>query len=248
MAALCRRNRSDGIALFDRPCSGVGDKHMIRFAQRLCVLAVSTVCYISPVFADSTYMGIQPGLSTRDKAEDVLGQPVATTDQRSFEYIVAGVSGKIIVEYRADGVVDRIERRFARPVTRPAMIRSLSLPDEPEEKGKTKEGKFVEYFGGIRTLALIYRGVDAASGVIAVGYYSMEIYDAALGQARNPRVQFDPAACRDVFNWSQTERDAAKRSKNLGRFQAVLEIAVLAQRGECDKARPMADDYKARYR
>ncbi|MBK9215927.1 MAG: hypothetical protein IPM59_10070 [Chloracidobacterium sp.] len=221
---------------------------MGRSANRLTMLAVVILAQLTAVFADSTYMGIQPGLSTREKAEKVLGQPVATTDQRSFEYSVAGVSGKIIVEYRSDGIVDRIERRFARAVTRSAMIRSLSLPEEPEEKGKTREGKFVEYFGGIKTLALIYRGQEPASGVIAVGYYSLEVYDAALGQARNPKVQFDPSACRDVYTWAQTERDAAKRSKNLGRFQSILEIAVLAQRGECGKARPMADDYKTRYR
>lgn len=221
---------------------------MIRFAQTSSVLAVLLVGQAIAVFADSTYMGIQPGLSTRDQAEGIFGSPVATTDQRVFEYSVDGVSGQIFVEYRSDGVVDRIERRFARAVTRSAMVRSLSLSDEAEEKGKTKDGKLVEYFGGIRTLALIYKGAEPTSGVIAVGYYSIEVYDAALGQARNPKVQFDPAACRDVFNWAKAERDAAKRSKNVGRFQSILEIAVVAQRGECDKARPMADDYKNRYR
>jgi hypothetical protein len=220
---------------------------MTGFRKASFILALVLAAGLS-AFADSTYMGVQPGLSTRADAEAVFGSPVSTTDQRLFEYKIEGVSGKVLVEYRPDGVVERIERWFARPVTRSAMMRSLSLPDEPDEKGKTRDGRLIEYFGGIKTLALIYKGAEPATGVAAIGYYSMELYDKSLEKARNPTVQFDPNECRDVFTWAQAERDAAKRSKNVGRFQTILEIAILAQRGDCEKARRLAGDYKTRYR
>lgn len=198
----------------------------------------------SPCLAVSTYMGIQPGKSTRSDVEGKLGRPAQGVSESMYEYAVPGGSGKIIVEYRNDQVVDRLERRFVRPVSRSALIRSLELPAEAEESGKTKDGKLVEYFGDILTMALIYAGEDAKSGVQSVGYYSMELYSRSLDTARNPQVQFDPTACTDLYIWSQTEREAAKKSKNVGRYQAILEIGILSQRGECQKARVLTATYK----
>jgi hypothetical protein len=75
----------------------------------------------------------------------------------------------------------------------------------------------------------------------------MELYEHGLEKARNPTVQFDPAACRELFTWAQGERDAAKRAKNVGRHQAALEIQIMAQRGDCAKARDLTRQYKAAY-
>lgn len=203
----------------------------------------------SPCYGVSTYMGIQPGLSTRADVEKAFGQPTRSIEPTLFEYNLAGVSGKIFVELRAkDFVVDRIERHFAKPVSRAALIRSLNLPENPDEKGTSKEGKLIEYFGDIKTLAFTYASGDARSGIVSVGYYSMELFERSLDRARNPQVQFDPSACRDLYFWAQTERETAKRSKNVGRHQAVLEISILSQRGECEKARTLAESYKERYR
>lgn len=65
---------------------------------------------------------------------------------------------------------------------------------------------------------------------------------------KNPRVVIDTTGCRDVLAWAQTERDAARRSGNTARVQAALEILIAAQRGECDKARTLADAYRSRFR
>ena len=207
---------------------------------------LTIVC--APCFAVSTYMGLQPGLSTRADVEKAFGQPIRAVSETMFEYTLSSGGGKVFVEFRAkDFVVDRIERQFTKPISRAALVRSLNLPQEPEEKGKNKEDKLVEYFGDIKTLALTYASGETGSGVISLGYYSMELFESSLNKARNPQVQFDPSACRDIYFWSQTEREAAKRSKNAGRHQAILEISILSQRGECEKARALAAAYKARY-
>jgi len=201
-----------------------------------------------PAAAVSTYKGLQPGKSTRADVERTLGQPVRAVSATLFEYSLADGPGSILVEFRADAVVDRIERRFLKPVSRSALLRSLGLPETPEEKGTNREGKLVEYFGDVNTLALTFASGETRSGVMSVGYYSMELFERGLGKARNPVVQFDPAACRELYYWSQGERDAAKRAKNVGRHQEILEIQILAQRGECVKAQSLAAKYKESYR
>ena len=193
-------------------------------------------------------MGLQPGRSTRNEVEKIFGQPVRSLGTNMFEYALPKVSGKIYVEFRAkDFVVERIERHFQKPVSRAAIIRSLNLPESPEEKGTIKEGNLVEYFGDIKTLALTYASAESESGVISIGYYSMELFERSLERARNPVVQFDPASCRDLYYWAQGEQEAAKRSKNASRRQAILEISILSQRGECEKARSLAAAYKERF-
>lgn len=201
-----------------------------------------------PAAAVSTYKGLQPGKSTRADVERTLGQPVRALSATQFEYAVSDGPGSVLVEFRGNAVVDKIERRFTRPVSRAAMLRSLGLPETPEEQGTNREGKLVEYFGDVKTLALTCASGETRSGVMSVGYYSMELYEAGLGQARNPTVQFDPAACRDLYFWAQAERDVAKRAKNVVRHQAVLEIQINAQRGECTKAQGLVAKYKESYR
>ena len=89
--------------------------------------------------AISVYMGIQPGLSTQDDVNKILGQPIKAISAKVFEYKLPSSSGKIFIEYRADSlIVNRIERHFIKPVSRSAMIKSLNLPENAEEKGKTR--------------------------------------------------------------------------------------------------------------
>ncbi|MBS1811474.1 MAG: VWA domain-containing protein [Acidobacteria bacterium] len=64
----------------------------------------------------------------------------------------------------------------------------------------------------------------------------------------NPRAEYDPNACRDVYNWAVTERDAAKKSGNPARLQTLLEIQIAAQRGDCTKARQMQAQYRQQFR
>ncbi len=202
-----------------------------------------------PGFGVSTYMGLQPGLSNRVDAEKVFGNPVQSLSATLFEYKLPSGQGKIYIEYRSkDFVVDRIERKFLKPVSRAALIRSLNLPESAEEKRLNKEGKLEEYFGDVLTLSLNYASAQPDKGVISISYYSMQSFAGLLDKARNPQVQFDPSACRELYFWAQTERDVAKRSKNTVRHQAILEILILSQRGECEKANSLTVTYKERYK
>lgn len=65
---------------------------------------------------------------------------------------------------------------------------------------------------------------------------------------KNPRVIMDSSGCKDILSWAQTERDVARRSKDAGRIQAILDVLISSQRGECDKARSLSESYKGRYR
>ena len=199
--------------------------------------------------AISVYMGIQPGLSTQDEVNKILGQPIKAISATTFEYTLPSPTGKIFIDFRVDSpIVNRIERHFLKPISRSALIKSLNLPVNAEEKGKTKEGKLIEYFGGVKLLSLNYASGETSSGVISLIYHSMESFEDGMDKARNPQVQFDPLACRELYFWAQPERDIAKRSKNTGRHQAILEILILAQRGECEKAESLAISYKERYK
>jgi hypothetical protein len=64
---------------------------------------------------------------------------------------------------------------------------------------------------------------------------------------RNPRAQFDPAACQDIYVWAQTETEVARRSGNTARRQAILNVLVASQRGDCAPARQLADAYRRQY-
>jgi len=210
-------------------------------------IAMGLMCTTS--VAISVYMGIQPGLSTQDDVNKILGQPIKAISATTFEYTLPSSTGKIFIDFRADSpIVNRIERHFLKPISRSALIKSLNLPENAEEKGKTKEGKLIEYFGGVKLLSLNYASGETSSGVISLIYYSMEAFEGGMDKARNPQVQFDPSACRDLYFWAQTERDVAKRSKNVGRHQAILEISILSQRGECEKAQSLAASYKEKYK
>ncbi len=63
----------------------------------------------------------------------------------------------------------------------------------------------------------------------------------------NPRVVMDSSGCRDVLAWAQTEQDVAKRGRDVARRQAVLEVLIAAQRGECENARKLQASYKQRF-
>ena len=63
----------------------------------------------------------------------------------------------------------------------------------------------------------------------------------------NPRVVMDSSGCREVLSWAQAEQDVAKRGREVARRQAVLEVLIAAQRGECENARKLQAGYKQRF-
>ena len=63
----------------------------------------------------------------------------------------------------------------------------------------------------------------------------------------NPRVVMDSSGCREVLTWAQAEQDVARRGRDVARRQAVLEVLIAAQRGECEKAKSLQASYKQHF-
>jgi hypothetical protein len=332
----------------------------------------------APCLGVSTYLGLQPGQSTRDDVARVLGQPVRGVSATCFEYNPQAGTGKIYVEFRSGPlVVDRIDVHFLRPISRSAMVRSLNLSEKADAVQTNTEGQLMEYFGSIKSLVLTYTSEATSSGVSCLGYYSRELFERVIGQhrgsqlpgedgenstgrpftpqalahavkpadvsfnlsaqlagqvkqyfqmaldalnrndmpgalvsyqqafkiapqsaalnfnlslvhehqgqliaaidhamkyltiaphaadraevvarighlqeelRRNPRAQYNPADCHDLYLWAQTQNEAAKRSKDVERRQAILGILIAAQKGDCENARNLTATYKQRYR
>ena len=87
-----------------------------------------------------------------------------------------------------------------------------------------------------------------APGALDSSDVQNRIRDIEAELQKNPRVIMDSSGCRDVLAWAQSEREVAKRAKDAARLQGILEISIVSQRGECEKARSLAAGYKERYR
>ena len=224
------------------------------------------ICAAWPADAVSTLNGIEPGTSTRAQAEKVFGVPTAQVSNVRSAYAPPGGTSGIEIEYTAEHIVARIDLSFAPGLARDVVIRGNNLPAEADAR-ETKGSQLVEYFGGTRTFVITHAG-DSSSPVERVSYCSRQLFDgltAALNvspsapptpsaavELSNPNdkpsiVQFNPAACQDVYVWAQRENDVARRGRDAARRQAILEIMVTAQRGDCARARPLADAYKKTY-
>lgn len=64
---------------------------------------------------------------------------------------------------------------------------------------------------------------------------------------RNPRSQLDPASCREVYAWAQGQQEAARKSGKVTRRQAIIELLIAAQKGDCDNARKLQASYREKY-
>jgi Mg-chelatase subunit ChlD len=64
---------------------------------------------------------------------------------------------------------------------------------------------------------------------------------------KNPRTQLDPAGCREVYSWAQGQQDAARKSGNVTRRQAIIELLIAAQKGDCENARRLQASYREKY-
>jgi hypothetical protein len=218
--------------------------------------------------AVSVLLGIEPGKSTRADAEKVFGPSTGETTAGALAYAPRGGAAGIEIAYRANGIVERIELRFAPGRPKPAAARELALPERPDATAATPQSQLVEYYGGSRTLVVTHETMEPGSAVVGVGYYSRELFERvtagliAAGQQGSPSnavrlanpkdapviQQFNPGACSDVYFWAQNEHEAARKSRNAARRQAILEVMITAQRGDCATARAQADRYKETYR
>jgi hypothetical protein len=187
----------------------------------------------------TSYLEIVPGTSTTSDVERVLG-PARSVDGAIHEYAAQRGTGPIKVEFGGTpNVVDRIEVPFLKPVRRAALLSALSLP-EPVGRDDSK-GKLIEYFGSSVAVALAYAGADEASGIIGMEYFSRPVFERRFESvlAGEKKISYRPADCRDLYEWAGAQEKASR--KDAKRLATVLQLRILAQRGDCQRARPLAE-------
>jgi hypothetical protein len=224
------------------------------------------ICTGAAVFAVSALNGIEPGTSTRAAAEKVFGTPTRAVTATRFAYAATGGASGIEIEYTAAQAVDRIDLAFAPGLAREDAIRALNLPENAD--GSEKKGEhLVEYYGGSRTLVFTYAGANRSAPDVQLSYCSQTLFDTMTSaviktdSAAPPSaavkysnaddkpviVQFNPNGCQDIYYWAQREHDTARRARSAERRQAILEVMITAQKGDCRRAQELADAYKKAY-
>lgn len=229
-------------------------------------LAVAIICASVATHAVSVLNGIEPGVSTRATAEKVFGAPTRAVSATRFAYAAAGGASGIEIEYTAAQAVDRIDLAFAEGLAREDAIGALGLPVKADGS-ETKDGRLFEYYAGERTLVLTHAGSDSSSPISQVSYCSRAVFDAltaaviktdtaappsAAVQYSNAQdkpviIQFNPNGCQDIYQWAQREHDNARRGRNAVRRQAILDVMITAQKGDCRRAQELSEAYKKAY-
>ena len=224
-----------------------------------------------PCLALSTFRGIQPGVSTRAEAERVLGAASGQRGADEAEYALSDKSGTVVAKYQSgNNVVEELEYRLAAALPRAEMTSLLEIPaDAVSADANPQTTLFEEFFDGPHTLILVHVSASRGSAIGAIRYLSRAGYDRELArfqpqtpalppaqdqpQAPPPppseqRVRYDPAACKDIYDWARAEVEPANKSKNPDRRQAIIEIRINAQRGDCGSARSLTERYRSSFK
>jgi len=140
--------------------------------------------------AQTPFRGLKPGQHTRTDVERVLGQPVSQPSQTLIEYAANGGLKKIYVQYRPDSaVLEKVEVLIAQPMARDALMQQLNVKVEPVSTHVDSSGRLMEYFGPKECLVFSYETAENAGGVSRVGFYSQELFSAAIAVPNAETVQ-----------------------------------------------------------
>lgn len=147
--------------------------------QKLIVSAMFLLSLCGACLGQSRFQGITPATSTRDDVAKILGQPIRQINPAFFEYKPPAGVAKVEIEYGTVAntqVVRHIEVYFVRPISRPALIKTFSLPQQPELSVLDDKKRLVEYFGNPAFMGLTYVDSDKADGVAQAAYYGPVTY------------------------------------------------------------------------
>jgi hypothetical protein len=234
-------------------------------AGRAGWMALALLMTGTPLLAVTRWKAIEPGASTRDQVDNALGQPQRNISGMLYEYAPQQGTGRVLVEYRPTGVVHRVQVELVKPVSRGALVKQFQLEEFTPLKKAEPDGTMAEYFGSNASLVFFYVGTDESSGVARIGFYSGELFDQVTGPlmsslpappstATTPVTDatliietLNPAACQDIYVWADMEQPKARRSRNAGRRQLLLDILIASQKGDCARARTQAAAYKSAY-
>jgi hypothetical protein len=145
---------------------------------------------------------IQPGLSTKSDVDAAIGAPIKQDSATTFDYAPRQGAKSLKIEYRADGVVNRVQAEFAQPFGRDALRQALGLPDKSLGT-RVLQGVMAEYFGAPAYLIFVYSTADPSSGVHLLQYNSAEAFQK---EASGPTQSNSPPP-----SWLQPSPAPAKR-------------------------------------
>jgi len=160
----------------------------------LTILFLLLAC--TPSFAQSSFMGLTPGKSTRADVERVFGRPIQSVSKTLIEYKSPDNVGKLYVQYRDESPAARVERIELSCVipggsdNTPCWNRNLTVWDKYLTKDnfwdanrnirENAGSKDVLYFGPSRFMVLTMAGRNDTSGEeYRWGFYSKELYEEA---------------------------------------------------------------------
>lgn len=147
-------------------------------AVRICIVLVLLSSIAS---AQTAFLGVMPGKSSKADAARAFGAPVATISPTLFEYQARNTGQKLYIQYiEQSDVIDRVEVIFAEPAARQRLAVTLGLGQKADATKWDSKGKLEEYFGEPRLIVLVHESSELASPIIRVGYYSAELFAAAL--------------------------------------------------------------------
>jgi hypothetical protein len=155
--------------------------------MKLAILTFVTVALASlGCLGQTPFLGLKAGASTKAEAERVLGQPVKEFSPTLAEYRPQSASGRIFVQYRENGVIERIELMCMTETTTCDDVlvgNAIRLPFQ-EDAVKYDGDKWRLLYGSSHLLG--------TSGSVTEGsrtrtpsrivFYSRELYDAELDE------------------------------------------------------------------
>lgn len=149
---------------------------------------LSAIALISAMcFGQSSFQEINPGASTRNDAERILGRPTRAISASLFEYNPPAGIAKVEVEYSASSVVERIEVYFIKPVTRSAILQKFNLPPQSDARKTNADRKPMECFGGSDLMVLTYATMEESGGIASIGYYGRNLFENVVGKTGGGR-------------------------------------------------------------
>ena len=136
----------------------------------------------APATAQPGFRNLVAGVSNRTQVEAALGLP--TTDLPSLaEYAPQQGTGKINVDYRPDGVVDRLVINFVQPIVRAAVVNKVAPGAQAVQVEHSNDGRLIEYFGAPAYVVLKFAGPEPTDGVESLGLWSRDLFAKSVPMA-----------------------------------------------------------------
>lgn len=138
----------------------------------LLILLFYANCY-----AQSSFMALTPGKSSKLDVEKALGPPASQVTERLLEYRKG--EKQVYVQYSKEtALAIRIQVVYSPSVARSEIVSTLGLPSMGGIRRTNKKGVLEEYFGNPNYIVLTYED-HSQTQISQAGYYSRQLFESA---------------------------------------------------------------------